>query len=205
MTPKIRFKGFTDPWEQRKLGDFGNGIGGTPLESYFNNNGKYKIISIGSYTENNSYRDQNIRVDKNEKSSERILNKNDLTMVLNDKTTAGNIIGRVLLINKNNTFVYNQRTERIVVNKQYYYPLFLYHFLNSDRIREKIIKVSQGNTQIYVNWKSVSNIQYIVPKFQEQNRIAKLLDKSQSIIAANERRIDELKNLKKYLMQNMFI
>ena len=76
-------------------------------------------------------------------------------MILNDKTASGNIIGRVLLIDTTGVYVYNQRTERIEIDEQNYDPLFLYESLNAPNIREKIIKSSQGNTQIYVNWSSL--------------------------------------------------
>ena len=108
--PEIRFKGFTDAWEQRKLVDFGKATGGTSIESEFSEDGIYKVISIGSYSENSVYNDQGIRAIKSDKTSNRVLNKNDLTMILNDKTTSGNIIGRVLLIEKSGIYVYNHRT-----------------------------------------------------------------------------------------------
>lgn len=111
--PEIRLPGFTEAWEQRKLGDFGKATGGTSIESEFSEDGIYKVISIGSYSENSVYNDQGIRAIKSDKTSNRVLNRNDLTMILNDKTTSGNIIGRVLLIEESGIYVYNQRTERI--------------------------------------------------------------------------------------------
>lgn len=45
-TPAIRFKGFTDTWEQRKLLEFGLATGGTSIESEFSEDGVYKVISI---------------------------------------------------------------------------------------------------------------------------------------------------------------
>lgn len=65
-------------WEQRKLRDFGKATGGTSIESEFDEYGKYKIISIGSYSEESKYTDQGIRVYKTKKTEGRILNKNDL-------------------------------------------------------------------------------------------------------------------------------
>lgn len=49
----------------------------------------------------------------------KILNKNDLVMVLNDKTPNGNIIGRVILIDEDNKYVYNQRSQRIIVKNKF--------------------------------------------------------------------------------------
>ena len=45
-TPEIRFPGFTEDWEQRKLGDFGIATGGTSIESEFSEDGKYKVYMI---------------------------------------------------------------------------------------------------------------------------------------------------------------
>lgn len=185
--PEIRFNGFTQAWEQRKLGDFGKATGGISIESEFSEDGIYKVISIGSYSENSIYNDQGIRAVKSDKTSNRVLNKNDLTMILNDKTTSGNIIGRVLLIEKSGIYVYNQRTERIEINKNEYDPLFLYEMLNAPNVREKIIKQAQGNTQIYVNWSAITMLDYMIPSKKEQVEIGQFLHSIGNLITLHQR------------------
>ena len=203
--PKVRFKGFTDAWEQRKLGEFGKATGGTSIESEFSETGRYKVISIGSYSETSTYTDQGIRADKTNKTESRILNKDDLTMILNDKTTSGNIIGRVLLIDADNTYVYNQRTERIEVNKNEYEPQFLYQLLNADNIRKKIIRASQGNTQIYVNWSAISELEYFVPiSKSEQRQIGNFFHNLDNLITLHQRKLDKMKELKKAFLNLIF-
>ena len=174
-------------WEQRKLGDFGKATGGITIESEFSEDGIYKVISIGSYSENSIYNDQGIRAVKSDKTSNRVLNKNDLTMILNDKTTSGNIIGRVLLIEKSGIYVYNQRTERIEINKNEYDPLFLYEMLNAPNVREKIIKQAQGNTQIYVNWSAITMLDYMIPSKKEQVEIGQFLHSIGNLITLHQR------------------
>ena len=203
--PEIRFKGFTDDWEQRKLGEFGKATGGTSIESEFSEDGVYKVISIGSYSENSVYNDQGIRAIKSDKTSNRVLNRNDLTMILNDKTTSGNIIGRVLLIEESGIYVYNQRTERIEINLNEYDSVFLYEMLNAPNIREKIIKQAQGNTQIYVNWTAISLLEYMIPSKEEQAKIGNYFTILDHIITLHQRKCDELKEMKKYMLQNMFV
>ena len=204
--PELRFPGFTDAWEQRKLGDFGKATGGTSIESEFTEGGKYKVISIGSYSEMSNYMDQGIRVDKTNKTESRILNKDDLTMILNDKTASGNIIGRVLLIDADNTYIYNQRTERIEVNKNEYEPRFLYQLLNADNIRSKIIRASQGNTQIYVNWSAISELRYAVPLSKsEQKQIGAFFHNFDNLITLHQRKLTHLQKQKKALLQQMFV
>ena len=202
--PKIRFKGFTKDWEQRKLEDFGIATGGTSIESEFSEDGKYKVISIGSYSENSVYNDQGIRAVESEKTLKRVLNKGDLTMILNDKTTSGNIIGRALLIEKSGVYVYNQRTERIEINDEEYDSLFIYEMLNTPNIREKIIKQAQGNTQIYVNWSVIALTEYLIPKKEEQIRIGQYFSKLDKLITLHQRKCEQTKKLKKYMLQKMF-
>lgn len=184
--PRIRFKGFEEDWEQRKLEDFGKATGGTSIESEFSEDGIYKVISIGSYSENSVYNDQGIRAIKSGKTSNRVLNRNDLTMILNDKTTSGNIIGRVLLIEESGIYVYNQRTERIEIYLDEYDPVFLYEMLNAPNIREKIIKQAQGNTQIYVNWTAISLLEYMIPSKEEQVKIGEYLHSISNLITLHQ-------------------
>ena len=204
--PEIRFKGFTDAWEQRKLNDFGIATGGTSIESEFVDGGTYKVISIGSYSEESVYNDQGLRVNKTDKTKFRILNKDDLTMILNDKTASGNIIGRVLLIDQDNTYVYNQRTERIEVDTKNFLPMFLYHMLNAPEQRKYIVKASQGNTQIYVNWSTINNIDYMIPQLLlEQEKIANLFSLINKDITLHQRKLERLQEVKKGLLQKMFV
>lgn len=204
--PVVRFKGFTDAWEQRKLNDFGIATGGTSIESEFVDGGTYKVINIGSYSEESVYNDQGLRVNKTDKTKSRILNKYDLTMILNDKTASGNIIGRVLLIDQDNTYVYNQRTERIEVDTKNFLPMFLYHMLNAPEQRKYIVKASQGNTQIYVNWSTISNIDYMIPQLLlEQEKIANLFSLINKDITLHQRKLEKLQEVKKGLLQKMFV
>lgn len=203
--PKIRFAGFTDAWEQRKLEVFGKATGGTSIESEFSEDGIYKVISIGSYSENSVYNDQGIRAIKSDKTSNRVLNQNDLTMILNDKTTSGNIIGRVLLIEESGIYVYNQRTERIEINLDEYDPVFLYEMLNAPNIREKIIKQAQGNTQIYVNWTAISLLEYMIPSKEEQVKIGEYLHSISNLITLHQHKYEQLQSMKKFMLQNMFV
>ena len=215
MIPEIRFKGayndkgewvdFTDPWEQRKLEDFGIATSGTSIESEFSDDGKYKVISIGSYSENSVYNDQGIRAAESEKTLKRVLNKGDLTMILNDKTASGNIIGRALLIEESGVYVYNQRTERIEINDKEYDSLFIYEMLNAPNIREKIIKQAQGNTQIYVNWSTIALTEYLIPKKEEQIKIGQYLSSLDNLITLHQRKLPSNKNQEFLYIKNIYL
>ncbi len=146
------------------------------------------MISIGSYSENSNYNDQGIRAIHSDKTKTRVLNKEDLTMILNDKTASGRIIGRVLYIDKSGEYVYNQRTERIEINRELYNPKFIYHLLNAPEMRNKIIKQSQGNTQIFVNWNGIKNTEYLIPHLNEQARLEKIFANIDNLITLHQRK-----------------
>ena len=193
--PKIRFKGFEGEWSEWKLGAFGKATSGTSLESEFCEDGNYKVISIGSYSEKSTYTDQGIRT-----------HKNDLTMILNDKTSLGRIIGRVLLIDQNDTYVYNQRTQRIEIDQEHFIPLFLYYLLNAENIRQKIIYSAQGNTQIYVNWSGIKNLEYLIPPTKaEQTAIGNFFRQLDETIALQSAEVEKLNQLKKGLLAAMLV
>ncbi|MDH6603709.1 restriction endonuclease S subunit [Bacilli bacterium PM5-9] len=169
------------------MSEFGLATGGTSIESEFSEDGIYKVISIGSYSEDGIYIDQGIRAVRSDKTVNRILNKGDITMILNDKTSFGNIIGRVLLIEESGVYVYNQRTERIEVDSSNYDSQFIYTMLNAPEIRDKIIKQSQGNTQIYVNWTTIAQTDYLIPQINEQIKISKYFSNLDNLVTLHQR------------------
>lgn len=204
--PELRFRGFSGKWKACTLSSFGRATGGISLESGFTKRGKYKVVNIGSYSEQSTYIDQGLRADKTKRTADRILNKNDLVMILNDKTSKGNIIGRVLLIDADDTYVYNQRNERIEVNCARFVPQFLYELLNAEQIRMKIIKAAQGNTQIYVNWSVIRKLSYMVPpSLDEQKQIAKFLKTVDDFISLQQKKLERMQRLKAALLEKMFV
>ena len=205
ITPRIRFQEFDFWWETIKLTDLGISVGGTAIESEFDPDGKYKVISIGSYSEESKYKDQGIRAIYSKKTEKRILEKDDLTMILNDKTSTGKIIGRVLLIDEDNSYVYNQRTQRICLDKNKYVPDFIFQLLNADINRNKIVRSAQGNTQIYVNWSDISNLDYLIPEsIEEQSAIGSLFLTLDDLLASYKDNLANYQSLKATMLAKMF-
>ena len=192
--PILRFKGFTDAWEQRKLENLSEHKSGTSIEKYFSSDGLYKVISIGSYGLNNEYIDQGIRAVKNKTTESKLVRSGQLTMVLNDKTANGNLIGRCLLISTDNEFIVNQRTEIIIpgpdLNGNY-----AYYYLNGP-FRSKVKRIAQGGTQIYVNYSSVKKQKINYPIKDEQIKISKLLKIIKKLITLYEKKKQLLTQLK---------
>ena len=200
--PAIRFRDCSDAWEQRKLKEVANHRGGTAIEKYFSKNGKYKVISIGSYGLNSKYIDQGIRAVSNDITDVRVVRKGELTMVLNDKTSNGTIIGRSLLIDTDNEYVINQRTE-ILSPKENFDSSFAYITLNGP-FREKVRKIVQGGTQIYVNYPVVENLKLELPDLEEQKKIGTFFKYLDDTIDLHQRQLDNYNELKKAMMQKIF-
>ena len=201
--PALRFAEFTDEWQEKPLGEVIENHGGTSLEQFMSEEGDYHVISIGNYNKYGKYIDNGKRIILNEKSKSKLLNKNDLVMVLNDKTQAGEIIGATILIDESNKYIYNQRSERMICRKDII-PAFAWHNLNSDFFRKKIFSISQGGTQIYINFRSAKELEISLPTLAEQQKIADFLSAVDEAIEAETGKLQSLQAHKKGLMQQLF-
>lgn len=202
--PRLRFPEFQGDWLLVPLGQCFNNIGGTALEKYVTEGARHHFISIGNYSPEGKYIDKGQRVEINELTKTKLLNKNNLVMVLNDKTLAGDIIGSTLLIDEDDKYIYNQRSERLIVGN-YFSPVFAWHLLNSEIFRKQVFKLSQGGTQIYVNFPAIKTIELCFPKNpNEQQKIADCLTSIDDLISAQVQKLDTLKTHKKGLMQQLF-
>ena len=178
--------------------------GGTALEKYIDEKGTYNIISIGNYTSDGKYYDNGQKVIYNEKTKMKLLSKNNLAMILNDKTTTGDIIGSTILIDEDNKYIYNQRTQKLIcknINAEYSWCFF-----NSKYFRDKVFRLSQGGTQIYVNYSQIENQKIFIPKNKKiENDIVKSIFLITELIDNENDKFLKLQKLKKGLMQSMFV
>ena len=178
--------------------------GGTALEEYISNKGTHKIISIGNYSTTGTYIDNGQKIILNDKTKTKLLDKNDLVMILNDKTTTGDIIGSSILIDENNKYIYNQRSQRLICKE--INPKYAWCYLNNYIFRKRVFKLAQGGTQIYVNFSTIENQKILIPK-NEKIEIMIV----ESIIGIKNKTDKEIKKLnglielKKGLVQNMFV
>lgn len=209
FSQEIRFKAdngseFSE-WERKRLGEVIEHQGGRPLEKYVSKSAKYKFISIGNYSPEGRYIDNNSRIDFNGHTSERLLNKNDLVMVLNDKTSSGEIIGATILIEEDDKYIFNQRSERISVDYSKLNPKFIWFLFNSKSFRNIVFSLAQGGTQIYINFSSLKKENIVFPSLPEQQKIADFLTVVDNKIEKLEVKIQKTKEFKKGLLQQMFV
>ena len=205
LTGKRRLPGFSGDWVETTIGEIFIYQNGRSMEHLFSKNGKYKVISIGNYSTDGKYIDNGTRIDEchcNE-VSKYIPNIGDFTMILNDKTSTGEIIGRVLLIDKSDMYVINQRTLRLVLRDSRC-NIFFYYLLNSFVIRNQIMFAVKPGTQIYINTPDVLNISLLFPSDKaEQTAIAEVLSDMDAEIDVLTEKLNKAKHIKQGMMSEL--
>ena len=125
-------------------------------------------------------------------------------MVLNDKTSQGKIIGSTILVEQNDLYIYNQRSERIIC-KENILPKYAWILLNSTSVRNYIFEKSQGGTQIYINFNEIEKMKLYVPDLIEQENIINTIFPLLKKIELQENKLKQLNDLRTSLLQQMFI
>jgi type I restriction enzyme S subunit len=194
--PKIRFKGFSDAWEQRKLNELGNvETGNTPstsIKEYYSEEGLIWITPT-DITSNITLTTEKKLSKKGEKVA-RVIPANSILC------TCIASIGK-------NTFspvkcAFNQQINALIPSKSND-PYFL--FVDSYNWSQSMLKGAGGLTFQIVNKTEFSNIVTFVPSIGEQKKIGYLFYKLDNLITLHQRKCEKLKNMKKSLLEKMFI
>ena len=198
-TPKIRFKGFTDPWEQRKLGDIADIVGGgTPST----NNADYWDGDIDWYAP--AEIGDKIFVD----SSERKITKEGFENCSAKLLPAGSVlftsragIGKMAILRKESCT--NQGFQSIVPHEGELDSYFI--FSRSDELKNYGETVGAGSTFVEVSGKQMSNMNLMMPKsYSEQIVIGKYFSQLDDLITLHQRKYNKLLNVKKSMLEKMF-
>ena len=199
--PEIRFSGFTDPWEQRKLGELATLItkGTTPLDK--SNTGVVNFVKIESIDESsgNITITQKISLDEHNGYLRRSqLKENDILFSI-----AGTL-GRVTSIKKSilpaNT---NQALSIIRLKDGYldYVKTYLKGKAVTDFIKENPTIGAQPNLSL----DQVTNLEITIPSVSEQIQIGILFEQLENLITLHQRKLEKLKNIKKSMLEKMFV
>ncbi|MCE2205087.1 restriction endonuclease subunit S [Streptococcus thermophilus] len=199
-SPELRFKGFTDDWEQRKLGELALVLTGFPFKNEdFVDNGKYLVITNGNIQNESSTVDVSLgnRIDdlSDEIKERYCLNKNDILV------TMDGTVGRTAKVVDDN-LILAQRVARLVANKN---TEFVYQWLNQGSFFNEMTKVSHGGTIKHISLNEISNYSAKVPSNNiEQQKIGSFFKHLDDTIALHQRKLDLLKEQKKGFLQKMF-
>ncbi len=196
-TPNIRFKGFTDDWEQRKLGD-----------------------NIIEYTEKTTINNQYPVLTSSRKGIFFQTEYYDGNQVASADNTGYNIVPYGYFTYRHMSddeifhFNINDIAENGIVSTLY--PVFttdenldsryLQYQLNYGREFAKYaILQKQGGSRTYMYLNKLKNLYLIVPKsVNEQKRISGYFMQLDNLITLHQRKCDETKKLKKFMLQKMF-
>lgn len=180
--PAIRFKGFTDSWEQRKLGDVAEYRNGQGHEDKQSDYGKYELVNLNSISIDGGLKPSGRFVDE----AQDTLLKDDLVMVLSD-VGHGDLLGRVALIPENNRFVLNQRVAllRVTDNTD---VRFLFSIINANQRYFK--REGAGSSQLNISRDSVENFIVDSPTVDEQKKIGTYFDTLDHLITLHQREFE---------------
>jgi len=188
-TPRIRFKGFADAWEQRKLGDVCQIRTGFPFDSSkFDYNGKYLVITNGNIQDESYYVDFNNgnRIDI---SDENIL-RNYLLNIGDILVTMDGTVGRTAKVTVKG-LILAQRVGRLT--EPYNYE-FLYQALNSGSFAKDMEMISHGGTVKHVSLGEIGEYSLTVTINSEERKfIGALFENLDNLITLHQRKHDELK------------
>ena len=196
--PEIRFTGFTEAWEQRKLGDFSKILGGFAWSSKeYTPKGKFLVITISNVT-GDYFIDDSIgnRIDL-EKESNYILGSGDILVSL-----TGNV-GRVSKMGPSKG-VLNQRVAKMIPSKKIEVE-FLFQLMRDTKFELKMIESGQGAAQKNISNNNILLYSTNIPNISEQRRIGHTFKKIDSLITLHQRKLDALKKIKSALLEKMFV
>ena len=200
--PEIRFEGFTDEWEQRKLGELAEIVGGgtpsTSEDSYWDGDiDWYAPAEIGEQI----YLESSLRKITEEglnKSSAKILPIGTVLFT----SRAG--IGKTAILLKEGCT--NQGFQSIVPNKEKLDSYFI--FTRSEELKRYGETVGAGSTFVEVSGKQMANMELMMPKTMlEQQQIGNCFQSLDHLITLHQYKCEELKKLKKiiYIFLTIFL
>ena len=190
--PEIRFDGFTYDWEQRKLGDV--------FKEYSEkNHTELSALTIiqGGGTVKREDSDRNLMYDTSNLSNYKMVRKDDFIVHLRsfegglEKSSLDGIISPAY-----HTF------HSDMADSRFYYPYFRSYEFIKHKLVSHVYGIRDGRS---IDIDGMKTIEIPYTSIEEQRKIGDYLDCLDHLITLHQRKCDELKKMKKYMLQNMFI
>ena len=190
--PKIRFEGFTDDWEQRKLGD----VFKEYSEKHHEELPALTIVQGGG-TILREESDRSLQYDKSNLSGYKMVKKDDFIVHLRsfegglEKANSDGIISPAYHTMHGDN-----------VDSRFYYPYFRsYDFINRKLVAH-VYGIRDGRS---IDIDGMKSIEIPYTSYEEQKTIGDYLDSLDYLITLHQRKCEKLKELKKFMLQNMFV
>ena len=189
--PKIRFKGYEEDWEQRKLGDI--------FEEYSEKkHSELPALTIiqGKGTIKREESDRNLMYDKSKLDGYKMVRKNDFIVHLRsfegglEKASSDGIISPAY-----HTFHGKN------IDSRFYYPYFRSYEFIKRKLIAHVYGIRDGRS---IDISGMKTIKIPYTSYMEQVKIGDYLDQLDYLITLHQRKCEETKKLKKYMLQKMF-
>ena len=200
--PKLRFPGFTEDWEQRKLTDIAKTFIGlvTTMTENYRDSGTLLIRNSDIKEGQFIFSEKPIHLDEEfaEKNKTRRLQIGDVVTV-----HTGDIGTSAVIKEKEAGAIgfatINTRTDKRILN-----PYFLSTYFNTEKHKCYANSVSTGDGRSNYNIKDFNKLVISIPTLDEQEKISALINNINTIITLHQRKLEHLNLKKKALLQNLF-
>ncbi|MCO4586610.1 hypothetical protein Si067_00985 [Streptococcus infantarius subsp. infantarius] len=200
--PNIRFKGFTDDWEQRKLSDIYRDIG----NAFVGTATPYYVEEGHFYLESNNVKDGHINHNTEvfindefyEKQKDKWLHTGDMVMVQSGHVGHAAVIPEELDCSAAHALIMF-RNPKVKIE-----PYFLNYQYQTVKAKKKIENITTGNTIKHILASEMQKFIVDVASYDEQEKIAGFFSHLDSLITLHQRKCEQTKELKKFMLQKMF-
>ena len=201
--PEIRFEGFTDPWEQRKLGNCGTtygGLTGKTKEDFGHGNARFiPYTNVFDNPLTDTKRLGAVEID----SSQNQVAYGDAFFTVSSETPDEVGMSSVWLSDQEdvylNSFCFGYRQDST------FDPHYLAYMLRSRSVRSNLTLLAQGISRFNISKNKVMELSVPVPSAVEQEQLGQYFTKLDSLITLHQRKLELLRNIKKSLLDRMFV
>ncbi len=204
--PKIRFKGFTEDWEQRKLGDIADvtKLAGFEFTEHVVYSDEGNIIALRGLNIKNG---QLVLDDVKYIDGSNFSKLNRSKLYVDDiMFTYVGTVGEVAIIKENDRFYLAPNVSRIRVQSEDS-PKYISHYMRTAFFKKTVIfPLIATSSQPALSMENIRKfIINLPPNRDEQNQLAVYFDHLDHLITLHQRKCDELRKIKKFMLQNMFV
>ena len=200
--PDIRFQGFTDDWEQRKLSDIYKDIG----NAFVGTATPYYVEEGHFYLESNNIKDGQINHNTEvfinnefyEKQKDKWLHTGDMVMVQSGHVGHAAVIPEELDCSAAHALIMF-RNPKVEIE-----PYFLNYQYQTTKSKKKIENITTGNTIKHILASEMQEFVVDVTSYGEQKKIAGFFRDLDNLITLQQRKCDKLVNVKKSMLEKMF-
>lgn len=201
--PELRFPGFTDAWEQRKLGSIGStytGLSGKTKEDFGHGEAQYiTYLNVFQNTISDITMTDKVEID----TTQNEVKYGDVLFTTSSETPEEVGMSSVWLGDTPNiylnSFCFGFRPNQKID------PYFLGYSLRAPYMRDKIKILAQGISRYNISKNKVMELEISLPNNNEQKLLGDFLQHIDLIITLHQRKLDHLQLQKKALLQQMFV